>query len=65
MRFDARAEEIGVPVGLQVGRQVNRTLLAEVAREGILKSLSATVRKASFLAIIDKHTRVPDRRPWE
>lgn len=40
------AEGFVVPVGLQVGREVDLTLLSEVARESILKSSLETVGKA-------------------
>jgi hypothetical protein len=41
--FPIIAEGIVVPVGLQVGREVDLTLLSEVARESILKSSLETV----------------------
>jgi hypothetical protein len=45
--------DVVVPVGLQVGREADLTLLTEVAREGILKSSLATVQNAtkSMLAV--------------
>ncbi len=41
--FPIFAEGFVVPVGLQVGREVDLTLLSEVARESILKSPLETV----------------------